>query len=144
MATVEAKQETQEVRDVLARVSKFFQKHEARANGLTEAINDLRALSKDVVQLLNAQESLDRRKRDAELDLARVEKEAKTRLQSIEQSHSAILDRVSKKEIEIDGKLSDLAKREDKAAAVRRDAEVLKDHYEKKLAGITEVSKRGK
>lgn len=137
MAKSAVVEEKQEIREGIAELTKFYQKYQARAGWFGEFLADVNALRARLVFLLNHEESLERRTKAAELNLAQVEREAQTRLQNVEQGHRAIIDRLSQKERELDRMKSEQEKAEQTNAAMRVELELKQEALERKLKGLT-------
>lgn len=135
-----ATEEAVDIRELLAQVSKFYKDYEGLGRIIDRFRSDYLGLRANIVHLLNAQENLGRMNKDAEIKLLKVEQEAQTRLQTIEQGHRAIIDRVSKKEVELDGLKSELERREAKVSNLKMEAELLKAEYEKRLAALSSTN----
>lgn len=144
MATTEQKNADAEVREVLARMRPLYKEFAAVSSLVTKLGADLRSFDTDLTILLNAQESLDRRRKDAETDLAKVEREAKTRLQNIEHGHRTLTDNLTRKELEAQAKMAEAEKMERASLAARNEYELLKDSYERKLAELTAAHPKAK
>src|SRR3990167_892423 len=148
MAEVQAKYNAQEapqqgaavdIREVLARATKFWQRYAELSKQAESFFSDLRGLRSDVVQLLNAQENMGRLVKEAEIRLAKTEREAQTRLSGMEMGHRALIERITKKEVDLDNRTSEAAKRENAVVAERHKYELLKEEYERKLSNLSKV-----
>ncbi len=128
-----------DVRELLAKSNRFFQKYGAFGKFLEEFQVEFKQLRFDIVQLLNDKDALEKKNRDAEIRLSSAEEEAKRRLANVEQGHRALVERLSKKEVEIDNMKADLAKREAHLRDERKNLELLKSEYERKLNGLARV-----
>lgn len=125
-----------EVREAIAHVSAFYQKYEKKLSIIEDFLKDAKALRHEVVVLLNARDMLDVLNKQAAIEREKVEHEAQTRLSTVEQGHQALIDRLSKKEIELDSKMADIEKREVAAQNARREAELLKSAYDQKMVAL--------
>ena len=130
-----------EIADVVSRATKFYQQHESLINQIKKYHLELTSLKADVVQLLNARESMDRQVKEAQLKVAKAEAEAQTRVNTLEQGHRAFIDRLAKKEIDLDNQLKDMKLKDHMFSNKNRELELLKDEYERKLAGLTRLGK---
>lgn len=131
-------------RAAIAQLSAFFTKWEQRVTILDEILKEAKSLRHEVVTLLNARDMLDRRNKDAAIELERVEREARTRLSTIEQGHRTLVDDLSKKQIALDNLKAELDKREAATAAARHEAELIKHAYEQKLSALSAASPKAK
>lgn len=123
-----------EVKDAFARVSLFFQKWEKKVSLLDEILKDVKGLRYEIVTLQNHRDSLEVLNREAQAKLEKVRSEAATRLQNVEQGNRAIVDRLTKKEIDLDAARAKLAQMEDASSRARAEAEQTKAAYELLLA----------
>lgn len=123
-----------EVSEALIKVSVFFKKWEGKVSLFDEILKDLKGLRYELVTLQNQKESLEVQNRDAQAKLDRARAEATTRLQNTEQSNRAIMERITKKEVDLDAAVSQLKQREENSNRVRIEAEQTKAAYELLLA----------
>ena len=140
MATVKDKEDQAmelEVRESLAKLTKFFQQYEGRVGLLSDFLRDAKTLRHELITMLNARDNYDRQVKTAEINLERINREASTRLSKLEQGNRAIIERLTKKEIELDAIKAELAKKEVAISTARQEAELARDSYERKLAGLT-------
>ena len=128
-----------DIRDILARATKFYQRWEGVGKTVDNFIGELRGLRADVVHLLNAKESIDRLVKEAEIKLASAERDARTRLASVEQGHRSLVDKLSKREIELSNKMAEIEKRDLSVTEARNRYELLKEEYERKMESLTRV-----
>ena len=137
-----AKTETQdqsEILTVLAKTRRTYQKYEAAMPVLSEMLAALRALDVEIVSLLNHRETLDKLNKDAMVSLAKVEREAQTRLQNLDAGHRAMVDKLTQKEIQAEKAISQARRLEESANKARADYEAIKSVYETKLAALSEI-----
>lgn len=142
-ATLEkpVKTEEQEIRELVARATKFYQRWESFGKQFETLWMEFRNVRADVVQLLNARESIDRKVKDSEIVLARNEKEAQQRLASVEMGHRALIDRLSKQEAELRNKNAEMERAELHMRGEREKIELLRASLEARIAAVTDVSK---
>lgn len=141
MATIEKMKEAEDIREVLAKAEKFYQRYATLGKTLDIFTAEYRSLKAEIVHLLNEKDALRRLNMDAALQLSKTEREAQTRLQTVEQGHRALIDNLSKKQIELENKLAEVEKRENHAAAERHKYELLNDEVNRRLAGLTAIKK---
>lgn len=145
MANAEAvKSDEQAVQEFVAKYAPLFKRAEALAPMLSEFVREFGTFRTDCISAINHKENLSRLNREAELKVAKAEKEAQIRLQNVEQGHRAIIDRVTKKEVECEALKAELLKQQAALASARADAEALKAQREAELEKLTSVGGRRK
>lgn len=138
MAIAEKAKEHQDVREVLASVSRIYQDHLGLGKKLDKFMEDFKTQMKsDMVYLLNEKESLARANHEAAIKIAGIEREAATRMQSVESGHRALVESLTKREIEVGNMKADLEKRELAVNAERHKYELLNEDLSRKIAGLT-------
>lgn len=138
-AVLNAQVSETELQAAMAATSKFMQDFKTFESQVHRFMGDLKDLHYKAATLVNAIVSMDRRVKESEITLAKNAEEATRRLSNVEQGHRAIIERVSAKEIALDGKVAELEKRELKVRAEIERATLLATEYERKLAAIAAV-----
>ena len=140
MPTLEDKQKVDEIREVVRTLHPIYKQFNAAIVPLEKLAGDLRAWETKLHILLNAQDQMEGKLRDAESRLAMVENQAKTRLISIEQNTRTLTDRLIQKEAALDAKLAECDRQKTENERLRHEAEVYRNHLEQKLKGLSEVT----
>lgn len=140
MPTMEEKEKVEEVRAIVNTLHPIYKQFQAAIVPLEGLAKSLRSWETNLHILLNAQDQMERRLKDAEARLALTEQQAKTRLMSIEQNSRTLSDRLMQKESQLDTMTAEVEKQKLENARIRHEAEVLRNHYEQKLKGLSEVT----
>jgi hypothetical protein len=135
--TTEEKQEVENIRGIIARSRPIYKEVLALTAHVEAVAAKLRTFETDLTILCNAQESLERRRRDADAAIVQAEKAAKDRLMVMEHGHRTLVDNLSRKQIEADKAKADAEALMRKADEARAEADLIREHYEKKLSEIT-------
>lgn len=120
--------------------SKFFQQYQGALKFMEQFLSDLNALRVTVVGLENQRMALEVQCKQADLARAKVEEEARTRLSGIDSSNRALIDRLSRKEAEATGMKREYEAKFATLDTARHEVELLRQEYERKLSGMTEVA----
>ena len=120
--------------------SKFYQQYQGALKSIEQFLSDLNSLRVTVVGLENQRMALEVQCKQADLARAKVEEEARTRLAGIDSSNRALVDRLSRKEVEAAGSKREYDAKFATLDIARHEVELLRQEYERKLAGMTEVA----
>jgi hypothetical protein len=139
---VKEKEAQTEAAEAIAKSRKFYQEYSGFKERLGKFVDGVHALDGVIVQLLNMESAIDARIKAKEIDLARIEKECHTRLSNMERGQRDLTDRLTKKEVEAENKAAEAEKTMALANRIRQEAETVKASYERKLDGLSQVSKK--
>jgi len=137
MTTMEKTKEAEAVNEALVQLRQLYKDFNSVSASVSALSAKMRSFETGIVQLLNFEDAAERRKKAAEINLASVEQQAKTRLMNIEQNNRTIIDRLSQKEMEAERKMAEAVAKLADADRRVNDAEMLKVHYEELLAKAT-------
>lgn len=128
-----------DVKETIAKAHKIYAKLEGFKSQIGDFAKEISDLRFTVISLINEGESLRVENRQLEVQRAAREQEAQLRLSNIQRGNKDMIDRLSKREIELANKAKEVEIREAALTQARREVELLKAEYERRLevAGVT-------
>lgn len=132
-----------EMLETAARVNKFYKEFSPAVKAMVKLMERLDSeIRYDVVSLTNIQNSMRAKNRDLEILIARNEREAQSRLATVDMGHRALTDRLRKAEQELSAKTAELEKEREFASRERHNYELRREEYDRKLAGLERVARK--
>lgn len=125
--------------EITAQTYKIFQEFERVGKALTELADKLKTFRSQTVSLVNLRETLGHDLRQAEIRKGKIEEEVKIRLESVSRGHQVLIDRISKREIELSNKQKEVEAKEALLTSKLREAELLLMQRERELEGMKAV-----
>lgn len=126
------------IRDAIARTDKSFRALESARAILADF--DWKAMRSDIVLLLNSRESLTKMKKIAEIGIAAAEREAQSRLASVDSGHRAMLERLELREISVSRKEAEVETLKLSLSDERRKYDLLNAELERQKQGLDRVT----
>ena len=135
-----------DMKEVTARASEFYKRYSGFGNEVAKFMKEYAELKENVISLCNLREHLRYEVRKCEIEKAGVEKQAQMRLENVQKGQKVLIDRLSKKELELANKLKDVETREAIVTEKNREVELLKAELERRISTMTEIetAKRAK
>lgn len=130
--------------EVLASAHQIWPVYKRFSGALDEISKQHDALRKNVIELINAREHLRAEISKAELKLGKVNEEARARLGNIEKSHQALVERLTRKEIDLIAKQKEAEAIKAHAEKEIREHSLVKAEYERRLEGFKEMASASK
>ena len=126
-------------KEILAKGDSFYKQLQEYAFFLKKFMEGYKALHFNVVVLINERTHLRAEIAKAEIEKSKIEELARTRLDNIDRGHHSIIDKLSKRELELATKLKDIEQREAILTAKNREVELLRAEYQKRVDGVASL-----
>lgn len=131
----EKKADTVEIdtKEVIAKAHKIYPKLESFKNFLGDFAKEFSDLRFTVITLINERESLRAENNRLTIEKSKIEQEAQLRLGNIQRGNKDMVDRLSKREIELANKVRDNEIREAQLSKDKQEVELLRAEYQRRL-----------